>query len=669
MSISASVLILIAVLLRRLLRRSPKWILCLLWGLVAVRLVCPVSVESSFSLAPQADFVEAKFGMQREGGRYLNSAADINKAPNDNSDDAQNKNLANNGNTDRQSDWKKAGNTIDSDANTAPVSATAKGTNNHASVWKNVGILSSVWLVGAVVLLTYAAISYLRFRKKVQASVRIRDGIYMCDNIRTPFILGVIRPGIYLPTDMDEVQTENVIAHERAHLSRLDQVWKPLGYGLLAVYWFNPLCWLAYILFCHDIELACDEKVIRNMGTEEKKIYSRVLLSFSDPSHRIAACPLAFGEVGVKQRIQSVLNYRKPAFWMVGIAIVVLVVTSICFLTNPKAAANDNVPNTESNDNISNTEVTAETNVSGTQGADVTKIQNTESIHNEYNQNDIDMGILGDAINNSGGIQNAYSWEEAGTLQPDTDALVELAVDETGEFGIYGIMSKAYGTYGLLLNDTIDGEENWNFAFVPWISSGKPNEKPQLAAIEKGNSYYFRYVSGYDEDGFALWSEYKLVCGFDTGHMELEQFDGNDDLTIFTPNVYKVGSEASCADYEISAGYVQKFNTADDWGTMKDGKIEQVYLDNHLSRVEDCGPIDGLCAPGYLVKIDCDLYSAAALEKEKNKGTDMSEIDTTGQYWLLYLVRENEDIGYILALNTKNYTKEDVLTWAQGFQF
>ncbi len=469
MSISASVLILIAVLLRGVLRRSPKWIHCLLWGLVVVRLVCPLSFESSFSLAPRADFVETKLGVQREDGRYMNSATDVSKVLNDDLDNAQNKNLANKGNADRQGDWKK---------------------------------ISWTWFVGAVLLLSYAAISYLRFRKKVQASVRLRDGIYVCDNIRTPFILGVIRPGIYLPSDMDEVQTDNVIAHERAHLSRLDQVWKPLGYCLLAVYWFNPLCWLAYVLFCRDMELACDEKVIRDMDTEDKKVYSRVLLSFSDPSHRIAAGPLAFGEIGVKKRIQSVLNYRKPAFWMVGLAILALVVTSLCFLTNPKAA----------------------------------------------------------------------------------------------------------------------------------------NDPAQTMGT----------------------AEYQLPDGLEA--------ENADDLTIFTPNVYKVGSEASCADDRISAGYIQKFNTTDDWGTMKDGKIEQVYSDNH-STVEDYGSIDGLCAPGYLVKVDYDLYSAAALEKEKSMGTDMSEIDTTGQYWLLYLVRENEETGYILALNTKNYTKEDMLAWAQSFQF
>lgn len=469
MSVSASGFILIAVLLRALLKRSPKWIHCLLWGLVAVRLVCPLSFESSFSLAPRADFVEAKLGVQREDGRYMNSVTDAGKALNDDLDNAQNKNLANKGNADRQSDWKK---------------------------------ISWTWFTGVVLLLGYAAISYLRFRKKVQASVRLRDGIYVCDNIRTPFILGVIRPGIYLPSDMDEVQTDNVIAHERAHLSRLDQVWKPLGYCLLAVYWFNPLCWLAYVLFCRDMELACDEKVIRDMDVEDKKVYSRVLLSFSDPSHRIAAGPLAFGEIGVKKRIQSVLNYRKPAFWMVGLAILALVVTSLCFLTNPK----------EAND-----------------------------------------------------------------------------------------PAQTIGT-----------------------------------------------------------AEYQLPDGLEA--------ENADDLTIFTPNAYKVGSEASCADDKISAGYIQKFNTTDDWGTMKDGKIEQVYSDNH-STVEDYGSVDGLCAPGYLVKVDYDLYSAAALEKEKSKGTDISEIDTTGQYWVLYLVRENEETGYILALNTKNYTKEDMLAWAQSFQF
>lgn len=469
MSVSASGFILIAVLLRALLKRSPKWIHCLLWGLVAVRLVCPLSFESSFSLAPRADFVETKLGVQREDGRYMNSVTDAGKALNDDLDNAQNKNLANKGNADRQSDWKK---------------------------------ISWTWFTGVVLLLGYAAISYLCFRKKVQASVRLRDGIYVCDNIRTPFILGVIRSGIYLPSDMDEVQTDNVIAHERAHLSRLDQVWKPLGYCLLAVYWFNPLCWLAYVLFCRDMELACDEKVIRDMDVEDKKVYSRVLLSFSDPSHRIAAGPLAFGEIGVKKRIQSVLNYRKPAFWMVGLAILALVVTSLCFLTNPKAA-NDPV--------------------------------------------------------------------------------------------------QTMGT-----------------------------------------------------------AEYQLPDGLEA--------ESADDLTIFTPNAYKVGSEASCADDKISAGYIQKFNTTDDWGTMKDGKIEQVYSDNH-STVEDYGSVDGLCAPGYLVKVDYDLYSAAALEKEKSKGTDISEIDTTGQYWVLYLVRENEETGYILALNTKNYTKEDMLAWAQSFQF
>lgn len=154
--------------------------------------------------------------------------------------------------------------------------------------------------------------------------------------------------------------------------------------------------------------------------------------------------------------------------------------------------------------------------------------------------------------------------------------------------------------------------------------------------------------------------EYKLLDNWEE--------EKEDDIIIFTPNAYAVGVESTCDKYMISSGYIQKFNTADDWGVVKDGKIEQVYSENHSS-VEDYGQVDGLCAPGYLIKVDYDLYTAAALEKEKNNGTNISEIDQTGQYWVLYLVRENEETGYILALNTKNYNKEDMLGWAKNFKY
>ena len=184
-------------------------------------------------------------------------------------------------------------------------------------------------------MLLYALASYLRLRRRVSVSLPIQDNIYLCDAISSPFILGVVKPHIYLPSGLDEVQRQNVLSHERAHLARRDHWWKPLGFALLAVYWFNPVLWLAYTLLCRDIELACDERVIRTMDESAVKTYSTVLLACSMPRKAVITCPLAFGEVGVKERVKNALHYKKPAFWVVAASVAVCVVVAVCFLTNP----------------------------------------------------------------------------------------------------------------------------------------------------------------------------------------------------------------------------------------------------------------------------------------------------------------------------------------------
>ncbi len=204
---------------------------------------------------------------------------------------------------------------------------------NLLNIW--IPIAALVWIVGLIILLAYAGISFLRIQRKVKASIRLQDSTWICDEIKTPFILGIFRPRVYLPSNMDEAQKSHVLAHEKAHLRQKDHWWKPLGFLLLAIHWFNPLCWVAYILLCRDIELACDERVIQTMENKERVAYSEALLRCSLPRRNVAACPLAFGEVGVKKRIKTVLNYKKPAFWVVIIAIVVCVLAAACFLTDP----------------------------------------------------------------------------------------------------------------------------------------------------------------------------------------------------------------------------------------------------------------------------------------------------------------------------------------------
>ncbi len=279
MSISASWLVLAIILLRVLLKKAPKWTRCFLWALVAVRLICPVSVESIFSLIPSAEAISRDIAYAEE------------PAP-----------------------------TVGDSVNPLQIILAAA---------------TAIWVAVIVVMLIYAVVSYVRIKRKVGASLHLKDNMYLCDYIRTPFILGVIRPRICLPSALGEEEMAYVIAHEKAHLRRLDHWWKPLGYLLLSVYWFNPVIWVAYILLCRDIELAYDESVIRGLGEYDKKPYSDALLSCSIPRRMITACPLAFGEVGVKDRIKAVLNYRKPAFYITVLAVVSCMAVAVCFLTNP----------------------------------------------------------------------------------------------------------------------------------------------------------------------------------------------------------------------------------------------------------------------------------------------------------------------------------------------
>ncbi len=306
MSISASWLILAVILLRMLFRNAPKWIRCILWGLVAVRLICPISIESIFSLLPSAQTIPQDI-MYVEKPVIHTGVATVNSVVN-----------------------PYLSNSL----------APAVGDSvNPMQVVMSLGTV--IWIVGMIGMLVYVVISYLRIRSKVAASIPMRENVYLCDYIDTPFVLGIIYPGIYLPSALaQDEKADFVIAHEKAHIKRGDHWWKPIGFLLLIVYWYNPMIWVAYILLCGDIELACDEYVIGNLGEREKKTYSDALLACSIKSsgfyrNIISACPLAFGEVGVKDRVKAVLYYKRPAFWLVLLGVLACIVAAICFLTDP----------------------------------------------------------------------------------------------------------------------------------------------------------------------------------------------------------------------------------------------------------------------------------------------------------------------------------------------
>lgn len=427
MSISASWLILAIVVLRIFLKKVPRKIICFLWALVAIRLVCPFAIESRFSLIPDtqgifadyenqlenagtdnvnaglpdisgavggaldnegaaggnADMASGKLnneidnaagnitagntaggnitgGSVSDGGIAAGNIADKNNMSgnipnisNGNAMAVDNPDRVNNGGLNDISGGNFEGNLDNADNNlsgaaTSDNQKAAAGNPGYTAILAgklggiSLGRLAFIWAAGCVILLLYAVCSYILLRRKTGAAFNNGENIYICDDIDTPFILGTLSPKIYIPSLLTEEERGYVIAHEKAHLKRLDCVWKPLGFILLAVYWFNPLSWVAYILLCRDIELACDERVIADKDIEYKKQYAMTLLNCSSPKKMVSACPLAFGEVSVKTRIKTVLNYKKPAFWLVLAAVAACVVVMVCFMTNPKSSAPDN---------------------------------------------------------------------------------------------------------------------------------------------------------------------------------------------------------------------------------------------------------------------------------------------------------------------------------------
>ena len=285
MSISAGWLVLAVLVLRLILKKTPKWVNVLLWGIVAVRLICPFSIESALSLIPSTETISPEIMMDWTP-EISTGIAPLDRAVN-------------------------------------PVISTSFAPNPGASanpLQILIPVAANLWLLGVLILLAYTVISYLTLRLKLRTAVILRDNIFQCETVSSPFVLGILNPRIYLPYAMDGKNQDHVVAHEQAHIRRKDHWWKPLGFLLLSIHWFNPLMWVAYILLCRDIELACDEKVIAELGNEQRADYSQALVACAVNRRMIAACPLAFGEVGVKERVKSIMNYRKPAFWIIVVS-------------------------------------------------------------------------------------------------------------------------------------------------------------------------------------------------------------------------------------------------------------------------------------------------------------------------------------------------------------
>ena len=297
-AVAATLLILAVCVYRALSPKAPKWTRLFLWALAGLRLCLPFSIRSAWSLVPSEKILDYETAQYAAKPEITSGIAALNRAVNP--------------------------------AFGESFAATPAASVNPLQVWMH--LAGIVWAIGVLALLLLALVSVWKLRRSVQASIGLQKGVRLCDAIDTPFLLGLFRPTVYLPSQLSQQERDVVLAHEAAHKTHGDCVWKGLGYGILCVYWFYPPVWLGYALFCRDLELACDERAVKRLSLEEKKRYASVLLSCSVPCGSFPVCPLAFGEVGVKERVKRVLD-KKPAKALIALALAVCLVIGVCFLT------------------------------------------------------------------------------------------------------------------------------------------------------------------------------------------------------------------------------------------------------------------------------------------------------------------------------------------------
>lgn len=315
MSITASYAILFVLAARLLLKRAPKIFSYSLWGIVLFRLVCPFSFSSAFSFLRLAG---------EKSGKMEYVPADIGRMT---------------------QPWIATGiGGVDSAVNTYLPPAAPYASINPMQVY--LLVLSAVWALGIVSLLLYGAISYIRLKFRVRTALLAEGNIFECGSISSPFVLGIIKPRIYLPAGLGDAERNYILAHERTHIRRLDYLIKPVAFAALCLHWFNPLVWLAFRLMTKDMEMSCDERVLREMGADIKKAYSSSLLSLAAGWKIAGAGPLAFGESSIRSRIKNILNYRKPAFWVTIAAVAVVAAAAAGLAANPAGRDTGDMDNT-----------------------------------------------------------------------------------------------------------------------------------------------------------------------------------------------------------------------------------------------------------------------------------------------------------------------------------
>lgn len=549
-------LVILAVLLvRLLLRRLPKKYSYLLWSVVGIRMLLKLQLPSRFGLLSLWHYMT----QQISGSQLLTAPKQLTNMQKITDPQAGAQNL------------QPAGQLITGQTVTGAARGLSQAGAKAGSGWDHLlQICMLIWIAGMIVLLLYGILSYFKCRRMTVQAVHMEGNIWECDHLATPFVLGIVRSRIYIPFHLSAEEKPYILAHETYHIRRGDPIVRLLAFVLLTFYWINPFVWIAYFLMIRDMEMSCDEAVLLQLGTQIKKAYSNSLLTFATGRKQVTFSPLAFGESGTSGRIKNILDFKKPKVWGSLLAILAVILAAVFCLTSQKteddtSASQSEQQVTDSSRNAQAAEEAKQETEAARQAAEQAQ-QDAEPAEDarqmaEQMQQDAEKAAAAaesarqeieeqvqDRMDSilaelDGDLSRAYPWVNTAEFKEDANVLIKMAEDPTGQYAAYGFLCGEYGSYGILLNDKLNGEDNWNYFYTPWAYTGSSDVEPAMEKAADGYSGTFTFPApANDPVKSSIQIKTWKLQSYDTGTIEIE------DVTKSAENELLYGNTIAALD-------------------------------------------------------------------------------------------------------------------------
>lgn len=592
-------LVILAVLLvRLLLRRLPKKYSYLLWSVVGIRMLFQIQLPARFGLLSLWHYMT----QQISGSQLLTAPKQLTNMQKITDPQAGAQNL------------QPAGQLITGQTVTGAARGLSQAGAKAGSGWDHLlQICMLIWIAGMIVLLLYGILSYFKCRRMTVQAVHMEGNIWECDHLATPFVLGIVRSRIYIPFHLSAEEKPYILAHETYHIRRGDPIVRLLAFVLLTFYWINPFVWIAYFLMIRDMEMSCDEAVLLQLGTQIKKAYSNSLLTFATGRKQVTFSPLAFGESGTSGRIKNILDFKKPKVWGSLLAILAVILAAVFCLTSQKteddtSASQSEQQVTDSSRNAQAAEEAKQETEAARQAAEQAQ-QDAEPAEDarqmaEQMQQDAEKAAAAaesarqeieeqvqDRMDSilaelDGDLSRAYPWVNTAEFKEDANVLIKMAEDPTGQYAAYGFLCGEYGSYGILLNDKLNGEDNWNYFYTPWAYTGVSDSEPTMEKAADGCSGTFTFPApASDPVKSSIQIKTWKLQSYDTGTIEIEDVTKSaENASLYGNTIAGLDDQTQFALVDIGLEHDVLFVTEQSY-TYDTGV--QVTLDCHVYYVID----------------------------------------------------------------------------------